>query len=115
MQSLVAIEALWIPFMWGGSFDIWDEAGDAKSWKIQTLSFLGRHGSQIAVRKLQGAALTRNVQNNLQREASALEVILHRGQTAHDGPDNLQEKWPTKIDFSENLQIRLESNGESRL
>ena len=29
---------------------------------------------------------------NLQREASALEVILHQGQTAHDGPDNLQEK-----------------------
>ena len=29
---------------------------------------------------------------NLQREASALEVILPQGQTAHDGPDNLQEK-----------------------
>ena len=30
--------------------------------------------------------------HNLQREASALEVILDQGQTAHDGPDNLQEK-----------------------
>ena len=28
---------------------------------------------------------------NLQREASALEVILYQSQNAHDGTDNLQE------------------------
>ena len=52
-------------------------------------------------RQRNGLALS-SLYNNLQREASALEVILHQGQTAHDGPDNLQEKWPTKIDFSQN-------------
>ena len=100
MQSLVSIEVLWIPFMLGGSFDIWDGASDRKSWKIEIFSFSAVKSPFESARALRSRAMFKY---NLQREASALEVILHQGQTAHDGPDNLQEKWPTKIDFSENL------------
>ena len=102
MQSLAAMEVLRIPFMLGGSFNIWDEAGD---WNYEKLNFWHFEAATALKPPFQSCGALRSramFKYNLQREASALEVILHQGQTAHDGPANLQEKWPTKIDFSEN-------------
>ena len=78
--------------MLGGSFDIWMRPVTENHEKLKFSYFQAAAALKSPFESARALGSCAMFKYNLQREASALEVILHQGQTAHDGPDNLQEK-----------------------
>ena len=79
MQSLVAIEGLWIPIMLNGSFDIWAGPVTENHEKMKFCHFQAATAFKSPLQS-RGALRSRAMfKYNLQREAAPLEVILDQG------------------------------------